>query len=91
MAIEWADSAAKHGLSREDVLNAMANYVLHLPGFDEPRVPGRGRPDLFVGPPVQRGGALIEVMAEQVPPRTLVIFHAMPARAKFLALLDEGE
>ena len=90
MAIEWAGSAAKHGLSREDVLHAILNHVVHVPEFDDPRIEGAGRPDLYVGPPVQLGGALIEVMTERVPPRTVVIFHAMIARPKFLALI-QGE
>lgn len=90
MAIEWADSAAKHGISREDVLNAIVNHYVHVPAFDDPRVEGAGRPDLYVGPPVLRGGVLIEVMTERIPPRTVVIFHAMHARKKFLDLI-EGE
>jgi hypothetical protein len=47
------------------------------------------RPDLWVGPPRQLGGTLLEVMAETIPPRDLLIFHVMQARPKFLALLDE--
>jgi hypothetical protein len=91
VAIEWADSADKHGLSREDVLHAMLNHHLYVPEFDDPRVEGAGRPDLYIGPPVQRGGALIEVMTERVPPRTIVVFHAMTARPKFLILLNETD
>ena len=59
--------------------------------FSEARVPGRRRPDLFIGPPTRRGGPLLEIMAEMNPPQSIHIFHVMPARAKFLALLEEGE
>ena len=67
----------------------MLNAYLHIESFDEPRVEGAGRPDLFIGPLRQLGAPLIEVMVETVPPRDVVIFHVMPARQKFLALLQE--
>lgn len=67
----------------------MLHHYLHVPAFDDPRVPGATRPDLFIGPPREAGGPLIEVMTETVPPRGIRIFHVMIARKKFLALLDE--
>lgn len=91
MAIRWTDSASKHGIAREDALNAMLNAYLFVPEFDDPRVPGAGRPDLYIGPPTRLGGPLLEVMAERIPPRDVEVFHVMIARPKFLALLDEGE
>lgn len=91
MAIKWADSADKHDIAREDAIHAMVNNYLHVPAFDDPRVAGAGRPDLYIGPPRQLAGELIEVMVERIPPRDLVIFHVMPARQKFLDLLNEGE
>lgn len=81
----------KHDVADEDTLHAMLNAYLYVPEFDEPRKPGARRPDLWVGPPTTLGGPLLEVMAERVPPRDVVIFHVMQARPKFLALLDEGE
>lgn len=77
--------------SREDAIHAIANHYLLVPEFDQPRVTGAGRPDIYIGPPRQLGGELIEVMVERVPPRDLVIFHVIPARQKFLDLLNEGE
>lgn len=91
MGIRWADSADKHHIAREDAIHAIANHYLFVPEFDDPRVVGAGRPDLYIGPPRQLGGELIEVMVERIPPRDLVIFHVMPARQKFLDLLNEGE
>lgn len=82
MAITWSESADKHGVGRDDALHAMLHHYLHVPAFDDPRVPGATRPDWFIGP-------LIEVMTETVPPRGIRIFHVMIARQKFLALLDE--
>lgn len=89
MALRWADSADKHEVPREDALHALLNAYLHVPAFDEPRVGGSARPDLWIGPPRQLGGPLIEVMTETIPPRDVLVFHVMPARPKFLALLDD--
>jgi hypothetical protein len=70
-------------------LHALLNAYLHEPGFDEPRVEGHGRPDLWIGPQRTLGAPLLEVMTETVPPQDVLVFHVMLARAKFLALLDE--
>jgi hypothetical protein len=35
MAIRWADSADKHGIAREDALNAILNQIYHVEQFDE--------------------------------------------------------
>lgn len=83
MAIRWADSADEHGIAHEDALHAIANAIYNEESFDEPRVPGHARPDLYIGP--ARGGRpLLEVMLEVVPPRDLVVFHVMIARDKHL-------
>jgi len=91
MAIRWAVSVDKHGVADEDTLHAMSNAYLYIEEFDEPRKPGASRPDLWIGPPCELGGPLLEVMTERVPPRDLVVFHVMVARAKFLVLMDETE
>lgn len=91
MALTWTDSAHKHNVPREDAVHAMLNAYLHLVEFDQPRVQGASRPDLWIGPPRRLGGPLIEVMTETTPPRDVLVFHVMQARAKFLALLEEGE
>ncbi|MDF3313502.1 MULTISPECIES: hypothetical protein [Rhodococcus] len=84
MAIEWATSADKHGIDRDDALHAIENAVYVEQEFDEPRVPGHSKPWLFIGPPRILGGPLLEVMVEIVPPRGMVVFHVMQARQKHL-------
>lgn len=91
MAMRWTDSTDKHDVPREDAVHAMLNAYLYLPEFDEPRRPGASRPDLWIGPPRQMGGDLIEVMAERIPPRDIAVFHVMIAVPKHLALMEEGE
>jgi hypothetical protein len=49
------------------------------------------RPTLFIGPPRQLGGALLEVMVEVTPPRDLHVFHVMVARPKHLDRMKEGK
>ena len=91
MAITWTDSADKHGVPREDAVHAMLNAYLYIEEFNESRVPGASDPDLWIGPPRQIGGPLIEVMSEKVPPRGIRVFHVMIARPKILARLEESE
>lgn len=90
MAIEWNEgSAGKHGVTRDEALYAISNHHLWIKEFDDSRV-GGVRPDLYMGPS-RLGGPLLEIMTLRVPPRTVVIFHAMPAREKYLMLLEEEE
>lgn len=91
MAISWSDSADRHGIPREDALYAMSNAYFRRAEFDEPRKPGASHPTLYIGPPRQLGGPLLEVMAEIVAPRGMHVFHVMPARAKFLAMMEEEQ
>ncbi len=91
VAITWADSADKHGIDREDALHAMTNAYYVEQEFDEPRPPANLRPTLYIGPPRQLGGPLLEVMAVLTPPRDLFVFHVMEARPKFLELMEEDK
>jgi hypothetical protein len=91
VAITWAASADKHGIDREDALHAIANAVYVETEFDEPRPPAQVRPTLFIGPPRQLGGPLLEVMVEVVPPRGLHVFHVMLARQKHLDRMGDTE
>ncbi|MGB3351161.1 MAG: hypothetical protein WBB00_00140 [Mycobacterium sp.] len=84
MAIEWTDSADKHGIDHADALHAIENAYYVEREFDEPRVPGHAKPWLFIGPPRTLGGVLLEVMVEVIPPRGMVVFHVMEARPKHL-------
>jgi len=84
VGIEWTASADKHQIDRADALHAIENAYYVEQEFDEPRVPGKSKPWLFIGPPRQLGGPLLEVMVEIVPPRGMVVFHVMEARQKHL-------
>lgn len=44
MAVEWANSADKHGIEHEDALYAIENALYVEQEFDEPRVPGHAKP-----------------------------------------------
>jgi len=59
--------------------------------FDEPRPPANRRPTLYIGPPRQLGGPLLEVMAVLTRPRDMFVFHVMHARPKTLELLEEDD
>jgi hypothetical protein len=74
----------KHGIPREDALHAIANAYYVEIEFDEPRLEGKVRPTLYIGPPRQPGGHLLEVMVELIAPRGIHIFHVMPARQQHL-------
>ncbi|RNL55657.1 hypothetical protein [Arthrobacter oryzae] len=89
MAIRWADSAEKHGIAREDALNAILNQIYHVEQFDEPRVESGVRPDLFIGPSRDRR-MILEVMAAITPPNDILVFHVMEARRKILDIAERG-
>jgi hypothetical protein len=70
----------------------MSNARYYEPEFDERRDDqATVRPSLWIGPSLDPRAPLLEVMAEVVPPRTIRVFHVMPAREKFLARIDTGE
>lgn len=87
MAIEFTESAAKHGFTLEDAVNAMTHSTFSKENFDASRVTGGVSPDLYVGP--SKSGVPLEVMVFTQPPRTLVIFHVMELRPKFRTLMEE--
>ncbi|MFZ4892970.1 hypothetical protein ACL9RL_00810 [Plantibacter sp. Mn2098] len=87
MAIHWAHSADKHGIDRADALNAIEQYLHWIREFDEPRVTGGRRPDLFIGPTRDRR-MLLEVIVELRPPTEILVFHVMEARRKMLEIAE---
>ncbi|MWV75853.1 hypothetical protein [Rathayibacter rathayi] len=88
MAIRWAASADKHDIDRDDVVNAILNYVYRVEEFEEPRV-GDRCPDLFIGPTRDRT-QLLEVVAQITPPADIFIFHVMIARRKMLDIAERN-
>ncbi len=87
MAVQWTDSAAKHGIDQGDALFAMQNFVYRIQKFDEPRIEGGQRPDLFIGPSRNRQ-SMLEVMAIITPPADILIFHVMEARRKIIDIAE---
>lgn len=89
MGIRWASSSGKHGVTREDALNAILNYTYRIQQFDEPRVDTTTRPDLFIGPS-RDNRMTLEEMASITPPDDIFVFHVMEARRKILDIAERG-
>lgn len=80
VAIEYTESAGKHGYTPDDVMHAMRHPTLIVEAFDAPRV-GTQAPVLVVGPAV--GGEMIEVLYIIVPAeRTVIVFHVLHLRER---------
>lgn len=93
MAPRWADSAAKHAVSRADAVYAVLHATYTDDLIDEAAGPGVIR--LFIGP--RHAQALpvneIEVLVREFPAdpgRQAVIFHVMPLGAKFRRYRQEN-
>ncbi|SNU02816.1 hypothetical protein SAMN06298212_1713 [Ruaniaceae bacterium KH17] len=86
MGVQFTSSADKHGIPRQDSLYA----IMHAEASAEVE----GNPDettmVYVGHPHGQTDSYIEVIAAHRPPRTIVIFHAMPLSDLFRYLLQEG-
>lgn len=82
MGFTWGKSADKHEIDPEDGIHAMLNAI-HVEIL-EPRGPNPIPPKLYIGPPRQMGGPLLEVMVWVEEPDTVYVFHAMEARQKIL-------
>lgn len=83
MGITWSASAEKHGISREDVIWAMANAVCSV---EIPGEPG-WKTFVWVGHPHAQTERYIEVIAG-TRGRDLKIFHAMPLTTKYRHLIE---
>lgn len=87
VAVEFLSSADKHGIPREDAVYAMMHHQKSAVIV--------GRPEeetvVYVGHPHGQTERFIEVIAAHRPPRTIVIFHAMPLTDMFRHLIYEGE
>lgn len=79
MGVRVHASAAKHGISAQDVALAMSvNLLMRVDDFDEPRVPGGKASTLFIG--LSAGGRMLEVLAVITAPADVFVFHAMVLR-----------
>ena len=86
VGVHFTDSADKHRVPREDSLYAMlhAEASAEIDGFSGEVT------KVYIGHPHAQTDDYIEVVAAHRPPRTIVIFHAMPLSDLFRHLLDEG-
>ena len=73
-------SASRHGVDLADAEHAVRNHRLWIRQFDEPRLVGGPRPELFIGP--DRAGIPLEIMANWLTNGDLEVFHAMRLRQK---------
>lgn len=87
MGIHWTASSAKHGISRNDALYAMAHFVgsEQISGY-----PGETT-TVYVGHPHPQADRYIEVIAATRPPRTITVFHVMPLSDLYRHLLPKEE
>ncbi|KRF41276.1 hypothetical protein [Terrabacter sp. Soil810] len=75
MDVEIRDSARKHGVSDDDITHALRHPLKAFPNDSGG--------DLVIGPSTT--GALLELGVRGWRSRQMVVFHAMPARDKFLS------
>lgn len=88
MAIEFSESAAKHGFTRDDAIHAVNNHTGYVPEFDQSRTAGP-RPHLAVGPATD--GTEIEVMFTVHTDGSVRVFHCMRARTKIKRIITRWE
>ena len=82
LVITFSRSAFKHGLSKDDIRRAFTLKLLDHP------VEGEEEKNLLVG--FDTHGNLIELLYNVVDDDTVRVFHAMPCRNPFIAMIDEG-
>jgi hypothetical protein len=81
IVIMFSQSAFKHGISKDDIRRA---FTLKL--FDHP-LEGDEEKNLLVG--FDAHANLIELLYNVVDDDTVRVFHAMPCRNTFIAMIDE--
>lgn len=87
MGLEWTDSAARHGISRADVLYAISHHEVSA------EIEGRGgrRTVLYIGHPHGQTERYLEVIVALWEPRNMQVFHAMELTDKWRYLLTQEE
>jgi hypothetical protein len=81
LIITFSWSAFKHGLSEDDIRRVIALKLLDHP------VEGEEEKNLLVG--FDTNANLIELLYNVVDDDTIRVFHAMPCRNTFIAMIDE--
>ncbi len=87
MGVQFTNSADKHGIPHADSLYAILHAVV---AAEVEGAPGEVT-TVYIGHPHKQTERYIEVITAHRPPRTIVIFHAMPLSDLFRHLLNEGE
>lgn len=93
MAPRWAESTAKHGISRSDAVHAVLNATYTDVIDDGEQDQGQIR--LFIGPRHSQAlpGDEVEILVHEYPDhpgREAEIFHVMPLGPKFRRYRDEN-
>ncbi|MDR1587793.1 MAG: hypothetical protein LBS57_10085 [Treponema sp.] len=79
--ITFSQSAFKHGVSKDDIRRAFTLKLLDHP------IEGEEEKNLLVG--FDTHANLIELLYNVVDDDTVRVFHAMPCRNTFVAMIDE--
>ncbi|GHU74854.1 hypothetical protein FACS189450_15420 [Spirochaetia bacterium] len=81
IVVEFAASAFKHNISREDILHAFRYY----------RYDGllKGHEDKYLRLGVDRAGNLLEIVYHEIDDHTDVIFHVLKCQSKYYHLLNQ--
>lgn len=78
MEIVIAASALKHGITRDEIFEALENHIYVIDNFDESRIQGLPSPTLHIGK--TKAGKTLEILSYVVGNR--IIFHCMELRGK---------
>jgi hypothetical protein len=79
IAIEFNDSAFRHGVAKEDIKHAIITKV-----YDAPL---NGFPDKYAVIGFDTNGNPLEILYNPIDDDTISVFHAMKVRKTFLAKL----
>ena len=93
MAAKWPRSSAKHGISREDALFAIANAIFTSDNVSKAGSASAssraGTRRLFIGHPYFQARELIEVLVESRPNGDVVIYHVMALGSKYRRQMED--
>jgi hypothetical protein len=91
MGIEFAASASKWGITREDALYAMQNAVYSSDKVKINDGDARNQRRVFVGPQHAQTDRLIEVLIEVKRPGTFFVYHVMPLGPFYQRQMEEDQ
>jgi hypothetical protein len=77
--VEFNEAAFRHGVCREDILNALKTNI-YAETID-------GLPEKYAVIGFDRAGNPLEIMLNPVDDTTISVFHAMKARKSFITML----